>query len=108
MVGINTLLTFAALLALTVADGEAGRKDKGLLRVTPTTTLRTRDLSKRCQGTCEECFGAGYTQCPSSDYYCYKPGDEYYGIDSCTSDGSSSSYLHSLAKQFLNFRTYAA
>lgn len=40
-------------------------------------------------GTCSECFGSGYTLCPSSSITCYLPGDSIYGLDSCDSSSSS-------------------
>lgn len=90
MVALTAVMAFSAILALTSADGGAGRKDKGHLKVTPNSTLRSRDLFRRqCEGTCEECFGSGYTLCPGSSYYCYLPGDSLYGLDSCSTDTSS-------------------
>ncbi|KIW23036.1 uncharacterized protein PV07_11268 [Cladophialophora immunda] len=89
-------LFFSSLVLLATAQGDAifkGLPGQGRTR-TPTSTSRLmsrRDLDKRCVGTCEECFGAGYTLCPGSDIYCYLPGDEYYGLDSCSSDGSDGS-----------------
>jgi hypothetical protein len=92
MVALNAVLALSAVVALVGADGAAGRKDKGYYKVTPNSTLRSRDLFKRqCEGTCSECFGSGYTLCPGSTYYCYLPGDSLYGLDSCSSDSDSSS-----------------
>jgi hypothetical protein len=62
--------------------------------------LMTRDvnsLNKRCTGSCAECFGDGYTGCPGSSIYCYKPGDLFYGLESCLSTSSGSSTATSTA-----------
>src|SRR6201996_6128633 len=97
MLFTKAALVFSSLLLLTVAqDADAGSKglSPGRGRTpNPSSTSRLmskRDLTKRCTGTCEECFGAGYTLCPGSDFYCYLPGDATYGLDSCSSDGGSS------------------
>ncbi|OAP63668.1 hypothetical protein AYL99_02895 [Fonsecaea erecta] len=90
-------LFFSSLILLVTAEGDAvfkGLSGQGRSR-TPTSTsklMSRRDLNKRCIGTCEECFGAGYTLCPGSDIFCYLPGDATYGLDSCSSgsDGSDS------------------
>lgn len=58
---------------------------------TSSKLMSRRDLNKRCTGSCEECFGDGYTLCPGSSIYCYLPGDDYYGLDSCSSDSYDSS-----------------
>ncbi|KIX98891.1 uncharacterized protein Z520_05352 [Fonsecaea multimorphosa CBS 102226] len=89
-------LFFSSLILLASAQGDAvfkGLPGQGRSR-TPTSTsklMSRRDLEKRCVGTCEECFGAGYTLCPGSDIFCYLPGDATYGLDSCSSDGSDGS-----------------
>lgn len=57
---------------------------------TSNNRLMTRSLDKRCTGSCSECFGAGYTLCPGSSIFCYLPGDDYYGLDSCSSGSSGS------------------
>ncbi|KAH0832722.1 hypothetical protein AYO21_00372 [Fonsecaea monophora] len=86
-------LAFSSLILLAAAQGDAvfkGLPDDGRTR-TPTSTsklMSRRDLNKRCTGTCEECFGGGYTLCPGSAIYCYLPGDDTYGLDSCDLDSS--------------------
>ena len=96
MVRLAGLISYASLFAVCIAAPDDATKNRqGLTKVSPNSGLNSRALSprsllqKRCQGTCEECFGAGYTECPGSDYYCYLPGDAEYGIDSCSSTGSS-------------------
>lgn len=90
-------LAFSSLVLLVAAQEPEDafyRSLKPSFGRTPTTTsrlLKTRDLDKRCTGTCEECFGDGYTLCPGSSIYCYLPGDSSYGLDSCSSDYSSDS-----------------
>ena len=66
--------------------------------VTSNRLLMSRDLEKRCTGTCAECFGDGYILCPSSTRICYRPGDSVYGLDSCTSSGSGSGTATSSAR----------
>ncbi|OAL27666.1 hypothetical protein AYO20_09739 [Fonsecaea nubica] len=86
-------LAFSSLILLAAAQGDAvfkGLPEDGRTR-TPTSTsklMSRRDLNKRCTGTCEECFGGGYTLCPGSAIYCYLPGDDTYGLDSCDLDSS--------------------
>ncbi|KIW87672.1 uncharacterized protein Z519_11646 [Cladophialophora bantiana CBS 173.52] len=95
MLFTRTLL-FSSLILLATAQSDAvfkGLPGSGRTR-TPTSTsklMSRRDLQKRCIGTCEECFGAGYTLCPGSDLYCYLPGDATYGLDSCSADSSDGS-----------------
>lgn len=98
MLFTKAALAFSSLILLVAAQDSEDAFHKGLkpsFSRTPTTTtnklLKTRDLDKRCTGSCEECFGDGYTLCPGSSIYCYLPGDSYYGLDSCTSDYSSDS-----------------
>jgi len=97
----NMLFTKAALvfssLALLTAAQDADASSKGhspgrgrTPNPSSTKLMFKRDLTKRCTGSCEECFGSGYTLCPDSDIYCYLPGDATYGLDSCTDDGSGS------------------
>ena len=99
---VNMLLIKVALVAssfvifTTAQDADAGSKGltPGRGR-TPNPSvsgklMTKRDLTKRCEGTCVACFGAGYTECPNSDLYCYLPGDSTYGLNSCYGDGSSS------------------
>lgn len=95
MVRFIDLIFLASLLAFSSASPEtAGKKVLGLTRVSTNTGLNSRSLNsrsllqKRCQGTCSECFGAGYISCPGSEYLCYLPGDSNYGIDSCSGSGS--------------------
>jgi len=85
-------------LALLTAAQDTDASSKGLSPGrgrTPNPTsgklMFKRDLNKRCTGSCEECFGSGYTLCPGSSIFCYLPGDASYGLDSCSSsDGGSS------------------
>lgn len=93
MVHFTALLSIAVLLGLSSASlsEDAAKNQLGLTRVSPNPKVEPRSLfHKRCEGTCEECFGTGYTLCPGSSYYCYLPGDTYYGLDSCTSTSSGS------------------
>lgn len=56
------------------------------------TTVPTVPITDYCSdGSCEQCFGAGSTECPGSTSQCYTPGDSKSGIESCSSSGSSSS-----------------
>jgi hypothetical protein len=93
-------LIFSSLLTLLANaqsyDSDSDASSKGLApgrgrtpNPTSTKLMFKRDLTKRCTGSCEECFGTGYTLCPGSEIYCYLPGDATYGLDSCSSDGSS-------------------
>ncbi|KAK5048369.1 hypothetical protein LTR84_006039 [Exophiala bonariae] len=97
MLFTKAALTVSSLILLVAAqepDDAFYRSLKPSFGRTPTTTsrlLKTRDLDKRCTGSCEECFGDGYTLCPGSSIYCYLPGDSSYGLDSCSSDYSSDS-----------------
>ncbi|ETI26252.1 hypothetical protein G647_03029 [Cladophialophora carrionii CBS 160.54] len=94
-------LVFSSLVLLATAKpSESDASSKGLspnpghgrtLNPSSAKLMFKRDLTKRCTGTCEECFGDGYTLCPGSAIYCYLPGDSSYGLDSCSSDSSSSS-----------------
>lgn len=97
MLFTKAALCLSSLVLLASAQEFDDASLKGLTPLfsrTPTTTssrlLMSRDLHKRCTGSCEDCFGDGYTLCPDSSIYCYLPGDDYYGIDSCTSSGSGS------------------
>lgn len=91
MVRLIELVTIVSLVNFSqAASDEAGKKLLGLSKVSRNTGLNSRSLlQKRCQGTCSECFGAGYMSCPGSDYLCYLPGDPNYGIDSCSGSGSA-------------------
>lgn len=51
----------------------------------------TLGLQKRCSGDCVTCFGAGFQECASNSYICFKPGDAEHGEDSCTGTGTGSS-----------------
>jgi hypothetical protein len=85
-------------LAVLAAAQEADASSKGLTSGRGRSTnpnaagrlMSKRDLEKRCTGTCEECFGSGYTLCPGSSIFCYLPGDATYGLDSCSSDSYDS------------------
>lgn len=90
---IHALLWSSLSLLASASDPESAQYNQLGLRKTPTLTtpVLPRSLDKRCEGTCEECFGAGYTLCPDSSIYCYKPGDPSYGIDSCPGESSSGS-----------------
>jgi hypothetical protein len=97
MLFTKAAVIFSSLVAIAAAqDADAG--SKGLTpghgrspNPSASAKLMTkRDLTKRCTGSCASCFGAGYTECPNSDIFCYLPGDATYGLDSCYSDGSSS------------------
>lgn len=56
------------------------------------TTTPTVPITDYCSdGSCEQCFGTGSTECPGSTSQCYTPGDSLSGIESCSSSGSSSS-----------------
>ncbi len=96
MLFTKAALIFSSLIVLTAAqDANAGSKglSPGRGRTpNPTSTklMFKRDLTKRCTGTCEECFGSGYELCPGSSIFCYLPGDASYGLDSCTGGSSSS------------------
>lgn len=96
MLFTKAALAFASL-ALVAAQNPEDAFHKSLkpsFGRTPTTTnklLKTRDLDKRCTGSCADCFGSGYTLCPGSGIYCYLPGDASYGLDSCSSGSSSGS-----------------
>jgi len=90
-------LAFSSLTLLAAAQDPEDAFHKGLTpslvktpHTTPNKLLMTRDLNKRCTGSCEECFGSGYTLCPGSSIYCYLPGDDYYGLDSCSSSSGGS------------------
>lgn len=55
-------------------------------------TIPTVPITDYCSdGSCEQCFGTGSTECPGSTSQCYTPGDSLSGIESCSSSGSSSS-----------------
>ena len=97
----NMLFTKVAFaissLAVLTAAQDADASSKGISpgrgrtpNPTSSKLMFKRDLNKRCTGSCEECFGSGYTLCPGSEIFCYLPGDASYGLDSCTSDGSGS------------------
>ena len=95
MLFTKAALIFSSLILLAAAQ-DADASSKGLSpgrgrtpNPTSTKTMFKRDLIKRCTGSCEECFGSGYTLCPGSSIFCYLPGDSSYGLDSCTNDGSS-------------------
>ncbi|KIW19944.1 hypothetical protein PV08_00519 [Exophiala spinifera] len=90
MLFTKAALCLSSLVVLVSAQEPDAASLKGLdvgRTRTPTSTnrLMTRSLDKRCTGSCTECFGAGYTLCPGSSIFCYLPGDEYYGLDSCSS-----------------------
>ncbi|KIW13399.1 hypothetical protein PV08_08587 [Exophiala spinifera] len=53
--------------------------------------LAARSTDETCSGTCVQCFGTGYINCPNSDIQCYLPGDQTYGIDTCPSSASATS-----------------
>ena len=104
MLFTNVALCVSFLILLAAAqDSEAtfkGLSPQGGRGRRPTSTnklMARRDLEKRCTGTCEVCFGSGYTLCPGSDLYCYLPGDASYGLDSCSSDSSSDDLFTSSA-----------
>lgn len=82
---IMNLLLSTSFLCLTASATEPDQSPSNILR------RSTIELQKRCVGDCVSCFGDGYTECPGSSYYCYKPGDTYYGLESCSSTGSGSS-----------------
>lgn len=82
---IMNLLLSTSFLCLTASAAEPDQSPSNILR------RSTIELQKRCVGDCVSCFGDGYTECPGSSYYCYKPGDTYYGLESCSSTGSGSS-----------------
>ena len=84
LVGAETVDTSIRPISLEIApqDSESSHKERDL-------QLQTRAT---CRGSCEYCFGSGYTLCPSSTITCYKPGDSNYGLESCPygSGGGSS------------------
>lgn len=82
---IMNLLLSTSFLCLTASAAGPDQSPSNILR------RSTIELQKRCVGDCVSCFGDGYTECPGSSYYCYKPGDTYYGLESCSSTGSGSS-----------------
>lgn len=41
-----------------------------------------------CEGPCS-CFGEGFINCPGDSYYCYRPGDTCYDIDTCNGDSGT-------------------
>ncbi|KAJ9615519.1 hypothetical protein H2200_001594 [Cladophialophora chaetospira] len=97
MLFTKTALVFSYFALLTVAQDDADASSKGISpgrgrtpNPSSSKMMFRRDLTKRCTGSCEECFGSGYTLCPGSEIFCYLPGDSSYGLDSCTSDGSGS------------------
>ncbi len=102
MLFTKAALCISSLILLTSAQEPEDAIVKGLTSGrtrTPISTskLMTRSLDKRCSGSCEECFGSGYTLCPGSSIFCYLPGDDFYGIESCSTDSSDtgSSYTTS-------------
>lgn len=80
-----------ALAALAAVEVSASLQafHKATLVDLPSTSKRDLTQRQSCQGTCEECFGSGYMECPDSNYYCYKPGDPTYGLDSCKSGSTT-------------------
>ena len=98
MVQLTTFLSLSTLLLAAFAQEDALKKPSpaGGLSRTGRPGVSRRDisdnpLSKRCSGSCAECFGSGYTLCPGSTLFCYLPGDSSYGIDSCTGHSGSGS-----------------
>lgn len=90
VVGVSSLILLA--YAQEPVDAVHKTLTPGLSKVpTMSGKLMSRSLDKRCSGSCEECFGDGYTLCPGSALYCYLPGDSYYGIESCVGYFGSSS-----------------
>lgn len=90
---VSVCLSSLIILVLAQEPGDAALRPLSTGRMrTPTSNnkLMPRDLEKRCSGTCAECFGDGYTQCPGSALYCYLPGDSTYGLDSCPGESSGS------------------
>lgn len=100
MVQLVTLLTFTSVFALSSAQ-EGKKHGIGFTKVpaneNPQVKPRSLEQRQTCSGTCSECFGSGYTLCPGSSLFCYKPGDPSYGLDSCpgSSTGSDSSDTYS-------------
>ncbi|KIX01592.1 uncharacterized protein Z518_09318 [Rhinocladiella mackenziei CBS 650.93] len=97
----QTALFLSSLVLLASAQEPEDAIIKGLTPgrtrlPTSTNKLMSRSLDKRCTGSCEECFGDGYTLCPDSSIYCYLPGDSYYGLDSCPGS-STTDYTSSAA-----------
>ncbi|KAK5467599.1 hypothetical protein LTS15_000572 [Exophiala xenobiotica] len=93
MLFTKAALCISSLIFLAFAQEPADAVFKGLTSGhtrTPTSAskLMARSLDKRCSGSCAECFGSGYTLCPGSSISCYLPGDDFYGIDSCSTDSS--------------------
>ncbi|EXJ88402.1 hypothetical protein A1O1_05332 [Capronia coronata CBS 617.96] len=96
MLFVKAALGMSSLILLASAQEPVDAVHKtlipGLSKVSTTTSkLMSRSLDKRCSGSCEECFGTGYTLCPESSLYCYLPGDVSYGLDSCPGFSSGSS-----------------
>lgn len=93
MIQLAALLTFSTVLALSSAQ-EGKKHSVGFTKVPANENLQVkpRSLEERqtCSGTCAECFGSGYTLCPGSSLFCYKPGDPLYGLDSCSGSSTGS------------------
>ncbi|ETN36854.1 uncharacterized protein HMPREF1541_07841 [Cyphellophora europaea CBS 101466] len=86
MVHFNTVLAVSSLLALSSALSRVPTGNSP-----PQLVARSLEERDTCSGTCAQCFGSGYTLCPSSSIFCYKPGDADYGLDSCPYSSSSGS-----------------
>jgi hypothetical protein len=71
------LVSFSLALAADVlADANPQVPKLGLTRRAEKISKRnipSLDTRETCRGTCKTCFGATYTDCPNSDYYCWDP-----------------------------------
>lgn len=103
------LLTFLLISAPLVSATQQQTPKRALHVEAPAKklTVRSSPLQARqdckifdfCNGSCESCFGTGFTLCPGDTFSCYKPGDVCYPIETC-SDGSSSDADASVSYSF--------
>ncbi|GAB1741623.1 hypothetical protein NU219Hw_g7041t2 [Hortaea werneckii] len=103
------LLTFLLIGTLLVSATQQQTPKRALHVEAPVKklTVRSSPLQSRqdckifdfCNGSCESCFGTGFTLCPGDTFSCYKPGDVCYPIETC-SDGSSSDADASVSYSF--------